>query len=406
MNTLRLLFIVCVFIFLGCKEHIPQKGKWTGAIIIGENKSIPFQLFLDLNSATPAGYFINGREQTSIPEILFHGDSLSFIFSEYGAAMRGIWDGKEWRGKFFRYRSDTSWNEFVSTPIDLLKEINVSPSSTDLPLVGKYQALIPNTTGIDSTTTAIFWLKNDSIFGTLIAPDGDYGLLAGIQVGSKATLTRFTGWQAFTLEMERQGTHWNGVLYARSGKPMEFTLVPQSVITSEPRPARITTLKNPKKPFMFSGITSTGKVISSEDKSFKNKALLIDIMGTWCHNCMDAAPLLQQIYSDFGKDGLEVIGLAFEISVNPVLANKNLALFQERYHITYPILFCGSTNDANVDQKLRSQLNNFYAYPTTIFVNKKGVVERIHVGFYGPGTGEEYQRQIQQYYETVRQLMK
>ena len=157
---------------------------------------------------------------------------------------------------------------------------------------------------------------------------------------------------------------------------------------------------------MFSGITSTGKVISSEDKSFKNKALLIDIMGTWCHNCMDAAPLLQQIYSDFGKDGLEVIGLAFEISVNPVLANKNLDLFQVRYHITYPILFCGSTNDANVDQKLRSQLNNFYAYPTTIFVNKKGVVERIHVGFYGPGTGEEYQRQIQQYYETVRQLMK
>jgi thiol-disulfide isomerase/thioredoxin len=320
--------------------------------------------------------------------------------------MRGIWDGKEWRGKFFRYRSDTSWNEFVSTPIDSLKENNVSPSPSDLPLVGKYQAFIPNATGIDSTTTANFWMKNDSIFGTLIAPDGDYGLLAGIQVGSKATLTRFTGWQAFSLEIERQGTHWNGILYARSGKPMEFTLVPQSVITSKPKPALITTLKNPKKPFMFSGITSTSKVISSEDKSFRNKALLIDIMGTWCHNCMDAAPLLQQIYSDFGKDGLEVIGLAFEISVDPAIANKNLALFQARFNITYPILFCGSTNDANVDQKLRSQLNNFYAYPTTIFVNKKGVVKRIHVGFYGPGTGEEYQRQIQQYYETVRQLMK
>jgi len=51
-------------------------------------------------------------------------------------------------------------------------------------------------------------------------------------------------------------------------------------------------------------------------------------------------------------------------------------------------LFCGSTGDANVELRLRSQLNDFYAYPTTIFVDKNGVVKKIHVGFNGPGTGE------------------
>ena len=105
---------------------------WTGNITIGENKQIPFQLFLDLNSAAPAGYFLNGSEQTSIPEIRFHGDSLSFIFSEYSAAMSGIWDGKEWRGKFFRYRTDTSWNEFVSTPKEIAKvNINIGTEQSD-----------------------------------------------------------------------------------------------------------------------------------------------------------------------------------------------------------------------------------------------------------------------------------
>jgi hypothetical protein len=39
-------------------------------------------------------------------------------------------------------------------------------------------------------------------------------------------------------------------------------------------------------------------------------------------------------------------------------------------------------------------------------VDKKGVVKKIHVGFNGPGTGEEYQQQVQQYYETVKQIMK
>lgn len=379
---------------------------WTGSITIGENKQIPFQLFLDLNSTAPAGYFLNGAEQTLIPEIRFHGDSLSFIFSEYGAAMCGIWDGQEWRGKFFRYRADTSWNEFVSTPKEIAKVNNASAISTGLPLVGKYQAYISSPKGFDSTTTANFWMKNDSVFGTLIAPDGDYGLLAGTQVGSKATLARFSGWQAFIMELDRQGTSWNGNLYARSGKPMVFRLVPQSVLPLESKPTYITAMKNPKAPFTFYGTTSTGKVVSSKDDLFRNKALLIDVMGTWCHNCMDAAPLLQQLYTEFEKDGLEVIGLAFEIGNNSEVAKKNLTLFQKRYGITYPVLFCGSTNDANVELRLRSQLNDFYAYPTTIFVNKKGVVKKIHVGFNGPGTGEEYQQQARQYYETVKQLVK
>jgi hypothetical protein len=69
------------------------------------------------------------------------------------------------------------------------------------------------------------------------------------------------------------------------------------------------------------------------------------------------------------------------------------------------MLFCGSTNDANVDLKLKSQLNDFYAYPTTIFIDKKGVVREIHVGFHGPGTGGEYQSQVQQYYEIVKKLL-
>ena len=379
---------------------------WTGAITVGENKQIPFQLFLDLNSAAPAGYFLNGTEQTWIPEILFHGDSLSFIFSEYSAAMCGIWDGKEWRGKFFRYRTDTSWNEFVATPKEIAKVNNAPAILTGLPLVGKFQVYISSQKGIDSTTTANFWMKNDSVFGTLIALDGDYGLLAGTQVGFKATLTRFTGWQAFIMELERQGTNWNGSLYARSGKPMAFRIIPQSVLTTESKPTYITTMKNRKAPFTFYGTTSTGKVVSNKDDTFRNKTLLIDVMGTWCHNCMDAAPLLQQLYAEFGKDGLEVIGLAFEISNNPEVAKKNLTLFQKRYGITYPVLFCGSTGDANVELRLRSQLNDFYAYPTTIFVDKNGVVKKIHVGFNGPGTGEEYQRQVQQYYETVKQLVK
>jgi thiol-disulfide isomerase/thioredoxin len=394
-----------VFIFLGCQKHIPQKGMWTGTIIVTKHKLLPFTMFLNLNSNPPAGYFLNGNEATQIPEIQLQNDSLSFIFSEYSAAMLGVWNGKEWRGKFIRYRSDTNWNECSLSPSELAQSKEPAPHA-DVTLVGKFQAFIAGEKGVDSTTMANFWMKNDSIYGTLIAPDGDEGLFVGTQNGSKVTLSRFTGWQAFVMELEQQGSGWKGTLYARSGVPMTFSLIPRLSGDPEPTPERGPTMKVPKTPFSFFGTTPAGQMISSTDNRFIGKALIIDIMGTWCHNCMDATPLLQQLYSEFNTKGLEIVGLAFEISDKPELAKKNITLFQNRYGITYPLLFCGSTKDSNVKSKILSQLNDFSGYPTTVFVDRKGSVKEIHVGFKGPATGEEYQRQVQQYYKIVRDLLK
>jgi thiol-disulfide isomerase/thioredoxin len=405
MTPQRALIFAIIISTLGCQKQIPQQGMWKGTISIAEDKPLPFQMFLNFQTVTPTGFFLNGTEQTPIPEIQQKGDSLSFILSEYGAALRGVWDGKVWQGKFFRYRADTTWNKFIASPGDS-KEIKSLPHSINISLVGKYQAHIYDQNGIDSSTIANFWLKQDSIYGTLIAPDGDYGLLVGTQYGYQVTLTRFTGWQAFVMELNQQGPTWTGNLYARGGKPMKLTLVPIPSTMPELKPVKLTTTKNPTKPFSFSGITSSGQLINSTDDRFKGKTLLLDVMGTWCHNCMDAAPVLQQLYAEFNKDGLEVIGLAFEINDNPELAKKNLSLFQNRYAITYPLLFCGSTKEANIESRLRSQLNNFSGYPTTLFINKNGLVQEIHVGFQGPATGEGYQRQVQQYYEIVKHLLR
>ena len=141
------------------------------------------------------------------------------------------------------------------------------------------------------------------------------------------------------------------------------------------------------------------------DVQFKGKALIVDIMGTWCHNCMDAAPLLQELYAEYRRDGLEIVGLSFEISSDPSLGKKNISLFRRRYDIAYPVLFCGSTQKANIADRLHSQLDNFSAYPTTIFIDKRGIVQIIHVGFHGRGTGDEYRNQIEQYRTIVKNIL-
>jgi thiol-disulfide isomerase/thioredoxin len=397
------LFCAAALLVVGCRKPIPPRSDWTGSLTLVDQRELPFHLVLDFDGPHPTGLFVNGDERTPIPEIRLSGDSLSFILSEYRAAMLGVWDGNEWRGRFYRYRADTISNEFVARPRAPLTE---SPVPAGHALVGTFRVFRDTKDGADSSQTAVFWMRRDSTFGTFIAPDGDLGLFAGTQRGDHARLSRFNGWQAFLMELDRTGMVWTATLYARSGRPQRFRLEPRPPAATEVVQERGATMKDPKAPFRFVGIATSGDTVRDTDARFRGKALLIDIMGTWCHNCMDAAPLLQELARTFGPDGLEVVGLSFELSDDPALARKNLTLYQQRYGITFPVLFCGSTQEANVEARVRSQVNEFGGYPTTFFIDRRGRVREIHLGFRGPGTGDGYQRQVQQYYDSVRRLLK
>ena len=399
-------FILLSVFITGCQQQPPpQKSFWSGTITLAEQKQLPFQIYLDLTPPAPSGYFLNGTEQTPIPEIRQNGDSVTFVFSEYGAEMHSVWKKGGLSGTFFRFRKDTTTNSFVASPVTGSVETPKTKAAPGMPLVGKFQVYMKNKDGIDSGSVATFWARGDSVFGTFIAADGDLGLMAGRQSGNTVQIGRFTGWQGQMMELTRTENNWSGVLYYRMPPSVPFTLEARSAKTAEVTNPKKTAIKDIRKPFAFSGMTVMGDTITNLDKRYKGKVLVIDIMGTWCHNCMDAAPVLQKLYTDFNAQGLEVVGLSLELTGDFNLARKNLLLYEERYGISFPVLFSGSLDNANVESRIRSQLINFFAYPTTIFVDRGGVVRYIHEGFKGPGTGEDYQAEVNLYYETVKTLL-
>ena len=77
---------------------------------------------------------------------------------------------------------------------------------------------------------------------------------------------------------------------------------------------------------------------------------------------------------------------------------------RDRFKLNYPLLYCGSVDDSNVDKQLKSQLENFFAYPTTLFIDKKGKVRAVHAGFHGPGTGDQFPFQVQKLHELAAQV--
>ena len=49
-------------------------------------------------------------------------------------------------------------------------------------------------------------------------------------------------------------------------------------------------------------------------------------------------------------------------------------------------------------------LNHVLSYPTTIFVDAEGKVQKIHTGFNGPATGEKYEAFQKEFHQFIDKL--
>ncbi len=168
----------------------------------------------------------------------------------------------------------------------------------------------------------------------------------------------------------------------------------------------LTKMKAGETRLNFSFKDINGKKISLSDDRYKNKVVIIQIMGSWCPNCMDETALMTKLYSEFKNKGVEIIGLAYERSTNFARSQNSLRSFQKRFDVRYEILISGvSVNDSLRSDKTLPQLERIEGFPTTIFIGKDGKVAKIHTGFNGPGTGEHYAEQQKEFYDIVNELL-
>ena len=147
-------------------------------------------------------------------------------------------------------------------------------------------------------------------------------------------------------------------------------------------------------------------MVSLSDERFKNKVVLVQIMGTWCPNCLDESKYYTEFYKQNKDKGLEIVALAFEYAKTNDKAFASIKRLQNRIGIEYPILLAqtGTTSKKKAQEKL-PMLNHVLSYPTTVFVDKKGKVRKIHTGFNGPATGEKFVEFKEEFVEFVGELL-
>lgn len=141
--------------------------------------------------------------------------------------------------------------------------------------------------------------------------------------------------------------------------------------------------------FDFSFPNTKNELISLSDENYKDKIVLVQILGSWCPNCMDESRFLSKWLKENPESGVEIIGLAFEKSIDPDFAFPKIDKMRKRFGMNYEVLLAG-TNEKEDAGKALPMLDEIRSFPTTIYLDKNHKVRKIHTGFSGPGTGEYY----------------
>ncbi|HET6244388.1 MAG: TlpA family protein disulfide reductase [Bacteroidetes bacterium] len=371
-------------------------GKWRGVLELSNN-SLPFLFEVKDTVGSYQFEISNGDERIFVDEIILKGDSFFIKLPVFDSEIRGKTTGDELIGNWYNNaRTENNVIPFKANHAVIKRfEAKNKPNHN---ITGRWEIGFynPSESGDFMVHKAIgeFMQKDEIVTGTIITPTGDYRYLEGIVDGDEVVFSSFNGAHAFLfkakIENNRlEGDFWSGLHWSEKwlAEPNDnFTL---------PDADSLTFLNNGFTEIDFSFPNLSGKQTSFKDNKYNNKVVIVQIMGSWCPNCLDETAFLNQLYKEYNNKGLEIIALAYETSSDFNKAKTNVERLVKKANAQYDFLIAGTSSKKAASQTLPF-LNHVMAFPTTIFVDKKGNVRKIHTGFTGPGTGNYYNKYVEQ----------
>ncbi len=110
--------------------------------------------------------------------------------------------------------------------------------------------------------------------------------------------------------------------------------------------------------------TLDGQTVRLSD--FRGKPVIVNFWATWCPPCRAETPELQALHRELGD---KVVLLGVNVTSQD---NGDVAGFVREFGVTYPILL-------DVDGKA-FQDYNILGLPTTIFIDRNGIVNEVFTG--------------------------
>jgi thiol-disulfide isomerase/thioredoxin len=397
-------------------------GPWRGELAT-QGQKIPFLFEVKKEGGKPVVYLINkglnGEERLRCDEISAAGDSATIRMHVFDAALVVRADGKDkLKGTWVKYDSKTPYRIPLTAEVEAKSSDEPTSPETFANFQGTWRTTFKDETGTTYPAVGVF--KTDTsgwqYTGTFLTSTGDYRYLTGYASGPRLELSTFDGSHAFLFTavadnagdggyLKKPVTNITGDFYSGKGghETWMATLDPTAKL---PDADTLTYLRKGESRlnFKFASLVK-GSTISPTDAKYRGKVVVLQVLGSWCPNCMDESKFLAPWYAQNKARGVEVIGLGYERMPEYDQAAARLRQMKERLNIGYDVAVAGVANKDSVAKSM-PQLAKFLAFPTTIFLDKKGVVRSIHTGFAGPGTGQYYEEEKAHFNRTVDKLLK
>lgn len=383
-----------------------KNGIWRATLKTASGVEIPFNFEMADSAGNKYLDILNGKERLRVNEISQEGDSIRIQMPLFDSEIKAVLEGNILKGKWVKHLANTDVAMDFTAESGADWRFFKANSEAKVDLNGKWSSTFISEDGKD-TTLAIgqFTQEGSKLYGTFLTTTGDYRFLEGTVSGDKFYLSCFDGCHAFLFSGKVSGnTITEGKMYSGYSAMDNWTAQKddQAVL---PDAYSLTGLKPGYQSIDFTFNDLEGNPVSIKDEKYKNKVVVIQFFGSWCPNCMDETAFMVPFYNKYQKQGFEVIGLGYERSTDVERARKNVGRLKDRFKVSYPLLITGFTNAPDQVEKSIPMLNNFMAFPTTIIIDKKGKVRKIHTGFSGPGTGKYYTEFAEEFEKFINELL-
>ena len=280
----------------------------------------------------------------------------------------------------------------------------ISDKEANFSLEGKYKTVFRPENPYPGL--GLFTQKDNNISGTFRKNTGDTRYLSGITFGDSILLSTFDGAHPYLIKAVKKGDTIFGNLHYYSDSITEFWMIEDDDYELA-NSKSLTKLKDGFQSINFNFKDVNGEFISLNDKQFKNKVVVVQILGTWCPNCLDETQFFLSYIEENPSQDLAFVGLSVEAAKTEERAMKRISSMIEKFDIPYPILLAqyGSTDKEIFLEKI-PMLENIISYPTTIIIDKSGKVNSIHTGFNGPATGQAFIDYKNEFESEIKGLLK
>jgi thiol-disulfide isomerase/thioredoxin len=278
--------------------------------------------------------------------------------------------------------------------------------STILPgnVEGRWETTFEAGTKDAYKAVGIFEQRYNELSGTFLTETGDFRFLEGNMIHDSLFLSCFDGSHAFLFKGKVSdqtsisgdffsGKHWSCKWIATKNDSFELT-----------DPDSLTYLKN-AEPFTIKFNNPEGKPFSFPTAQTSNKVVILQIMGTWCPNCMDESRFFKELFTKYHEQGLEIIALCYESGTDTKTQKERVQTMRDRLNPGYEFILAG-TSSKDLASSHFSMLNQVMSFPTAIFIGRDGNVKKVHTGFNGPGTGIYYEEYIKETEAFILELLR